>query len=552
MMKKLLSFLIVSIIFLAIPPSVNAQNVYENIAQKTIYSLLDELANDGIIQLSSVVKPYTRSFIASKLLEASTNEKLTKRQKAEIDFFLKDYEIDLTAKTPNPVFFDVLKDKPNISISVNPPGLHYNDSFFKLSARPVIGFDYFKNNNGSVYQRYSGLKVFADISDKVSIYASLVDHNESNMLAKESFLTQRQGANYKKNIHNSGRNDFSEMQGGIMYNWKWGALGLVKDQIEWGNNYNGSIIFSGRTPSFAQIKLQLNPTDWFKFNYIHGWLVSEVLDSSRSYYDSQNIYRGVFHDKYLAANMFTITPFKKVDVSLGNSIVYSDIGVQPAYLIPVMFFKSIDHTLNSTGNNRGQNAQMFFDLSTRLIPHTHIFATVFVDEIKLSTMFDKANHRNHISFKTGFKTNNIIPNVSLIGEYTRNNPWAYRHYISTTTFTSNTYNLGHYLRDNSEHYYVALAYQPLRGLKIMCSYSKAHKGEEYAYGSIATTATPFLYHIIWKNETYSLNVNYMLYNNFRFFANFMYSKIDDTKGNYTPDFFKGTNKTINFGVGIGL
>jgi len=550
-MKKYFGFIFIGL-FLMFSTRAFSQNIFENTSKTSIYDFLDELANNGIINLVSVVKPYSRAYISQKLKEAQGNARLNERQKKEIAFFLNDYGLELNNTMPPDILPVFLKKYSRGSLSISPPGLYYADSVFRMGIRPVMGIEYFTNSNGQIYHRFNGADAFADIDNTLSIYASLVDNNESEMIAKPDYLTQRTGANYKKNVNNSGRNDFSEMQGGIMYNWKWGGIGLVKEQMQWGNHNNGALIFSGRSPSFAQIKLCLSPVNWFRFNYFHGWLVSNVLDSSRSYYDNQNIYRGVFHEKYLAANMFTLTPFKKLDVSFGNSIIYSDIGIQPAYLIPVMFFKSIDHTLNSTNNNRGQNAQMFFDVSSRQIPYTHLYASVFVDEIKLRTMLDKAQHRNQLSYKGGIRIDNLIPNMSFIGEYTRNNPWAYRHYISTTTFASNTYNLGHYLRDNAEEYYVAAAYKPLRGLKIQVSYTKALKGEEYAYDAISTTATPFIQQTIWRNETYSVGVNYQVFNNVKVFSKFDYSEIKDNTGIYTLDFFKGIQRTLSFGCGIGL
>ena len=301
-------------------PESFSQSVFEKTSKTSIYDFLDELANDRIITITSVVKPYTRTYIGEKLNEALTSDKLNKRQKDELVFFLKDYGLDLNNKVPAPVFYNIFKNKTNQSITLNPPGYYYADSMFRFVCRPILGIEYFKNDHGLIYHSFSGAEAFADIDKHVSIYASLVDNNESEMLAKQQFLTQRTGANYKQNVNYSGRNDFSEMQGGIMYNWKWGGIGLVKDQLTWGNNYDGSIIFSGRTPTFAQIKLYMNPVKWFKFNYIHGWLVSEVIDSSRSYYTSSNVYRGVYHSKFLAANMFTFIPFKGLDLSFGNSI----------------------------------------------------------------------------------------------------------------------------------------------------------------------------------------------------------------------------------------
>jgi|GEM_PF-2847576 len=47
-----------------------AQVVYEDINNKGIYDFLDELANLKVIEINSVVKPYSRQFIAEKLVEA--------------------------------------------------------------------------------------------------------------------------------------------------------------------------------------------------------------------------------------------------------------------------------------------------------------------------------------------------------------------------------------------------------------------------------------------------------------------------------------------------
>ncbi len=124
-------------------------------------------------------------------------------------------------------------------------------------------------------------------------------------------------------------------------------VGLVKDQIQWGLNYNGANIFSGRTPSFPMIKLDLSPVKWFDFHYYHGWLVSEVVDSSRSYITSNGDYRAVYRNKFIAANIFTFKLWSYLHLSFGNSIIYSDNNVQLAYLIPVLFYKSVDHTLKS-------------------------------------------------------------------------------------------------------------------------------------------------------------------------------------------------------------
>ena len=64
-MKKAVLF--ASVLFVL---SVEGQVVYEDINNTWIYEFLDELANLKVIEINSVVKPYSRQYIAEKLKEA--------------------------------------------------------------------------------------------------------------------------------------------------------------------------------------------------------------------------------------------------------------------------------------------------------------------------------------------------------------------------------------------------------------------------------------------------------------------------------------------------
>ncbi len=318
--KYFISFLVI-----LIPVIIQSQVVYEHISRKTIYDFLDELANEKLIEINSAIKPYSRMFIAEKLKEVSEKQdQLNKRQQAELEFYLKDYRLELQPDTKGMKPLNLFPKSDHLATALNPLGLHYRDSVFTASLRPIYGIDYYFNENGSAYHRWGGLEAFAYITEHIGAYTSLRDNYENEILTDPEYFNQAPGAP-KKNSPEGG-NEYSEARGGLMASWKWGAFGIVKDHNEWGNNYNGSNILSGRTPSFAQLKLQLTPVRWFEFNYFHGWLVSEVVDSTNSYWDGDK-YRAVFYPKYIAANMFTFRPVRNLEVSLGNSIVYSDMKI---------------------------------------------------------------------------------------------------------------------------------------------------------------------------------------------------------------------------------
>ncbi|NQY09693.1 MAG: hypothetical protein HRT71_09290 [Flavobacteriales bacterium] len=516
-----------------------AQTVYSPLSNESLYGFLDELANLKIIDLNSAVKPYSRLEIATKLKQAKDSSAvLNKRQVAEVDFYLKDFNKELL-----PGKFDGKRKDV----------FYYKDSLFSITVNPILGVQIWNNDSGLALHRWNGGEMFGSIGKRFGFYANLTDNYEMNMVGNEMYRNQRLGGNYKSFTDNSA--EFSEMKGGLTYTWKWGNIGLIKDHFTWGNSYHGANILSGRTPSFAHIKLNVKPVKWLEFNYIHGSLVSEVRDSSSSYFSGVND-RKLLVGKYLAANLLTIEPIKGLKVSVGNSIVYSD-RLQVAYFIPFFFFKSVDHTLNyGTGNYGGQNAQMFLDISSRQIRGVHLFTTLFVDEISKKRMFIDSTHSNFVSFKAGAAWSNVFnSNATLIAEYTRTNPVTYRHFVNTTTFESNGYNLGHYLRDNAQELAFMVRYKPIKNLRIVVQYVMAEAGELYGYTGTNRDGwgLPFIDAAKWKSDRIRLKASYEIINDIRVFGSYQYSNVSgDYSSLYTMPYYQGKQSTVSFGVVVGI
>jgi hypothetical protein len=509
----------------------------------SVYEFLDEMAQMKYIEINSAVKPYTRIFIAHKLEEIEKNEEvLNKRQKKELAFYFQDFNKELKAKGS----FKKRKDM-----------LFYKDSLFTITINPILGYKYSANDNGSYSHRWNGGEFYGYIGKHFGFNASLRDNGISEIVTAPNHLTIEQGGNFKLNQGTiGGRSDYSEMLGGIYYSWKWGRIGIVKDNYTWGDNYHGANIHSNKSPSVGYIDFNIKPVKWFELNYTHSWLVSEILDSNRSFFlNGQQ--RQIFTNKNLAANLFTFKPLKNFYFSLGNSIVYADDGVKPEYLIPIFFYKSVDHTNNGAGSNSlGQNTQMFMNISSRQIKHLHLYVSIFIDEISIGKVFDAKNSSNIYSAKFGFKLNNFpIRNTYLIAEYTRTNPWAYRHQIESTTFESNQYGLGHYLGENADEIFIEGGIRLFRGLKASLSYTNVRKGDEHLYAVISGNANvkglPFLETIAWKSETIEAALRYEIINDGYLFARLRISDISG-ESKYTPLIFQGNQTTIIGGINFGF
>jgi hypothetical protein len=512
-------------------PKLYSQEVPHPVKNTGVYDFLDELANIGVIQINSAIKPYSRFFISNRLREADEKrEKLSPRQQKELDFYLKDFGKEYQAGK---------KWKRRTDL------FYYKDSLFSLTVNPILGGEIFHNSSGTATYRRNGAE-FRGYAGHLGFYASLRDNHEDPLLGKPEYLTKRGGG------HTKNGTDWSDMEGGITWSWKWGNIGLVKDGLQWGNNYNGANILGGRNPSFVQLRLNLKPVKWFEFNYFHGWLNSMVVDSARSYWVMNSYgtdYRKVYHKKYMAANMFTFVPLKGLNISVGNSIIYDYDYVNPAYLIPFLFYKSVDHSQTSGINN--MNSQMFLDVSSRQIKKLHLYAVLFIDELSFSRI-KNPDEWNYLSYKGGFRVTDLpFANLSFTTELTYSYPFVYQHNVPTTTFETQNYNMGHYLRDNAREWYFAFDYRPIRTMDVNLFFIDAVRGPDYSELGAPRLGNPPLASVEWHSNSLGAKASYQIINDLYVWLSAAYSKISGDK-DWSPQYFYGKKQTVNFGVTAGF
>ncbi len=557
-------FLVLFFLFGGILRLANAQVVHEHLSSTGIYTYLDEMANLRIIELNTAIKPYSRQLIHAKLIEIkafhdSHPNQLNKRQQSDLVFFLKSFLLESDPQVIFPTALDIFKNNKALATAAWPIGLHYKDSAFSVSLQPLFGASISQNKNGVLTHSFGGASLIGYIGKNLGFYTNVRDNNESRLMIHPDYFQQRQGAPVK-NFGAEGV-DYTEARGGLTYSWEWGSVGLIKEHIEWGLGYNGTNIQSGNTPSFAMLKLELKPVRWFEFNYYHGSLVSEVVDSSNSYW-SGNTFRASFFNKFMAANMFTFVPIKGLNLSFGNSIVYtneSGNGPHAAFLIPFLFYKSVDITLSAyeKGGYASNNNQFFFTVSSRNINRLHLYFSLFADDIAIRYFSDKDQY-NSFSYKAGFRLSNYpIQNISLTGEYTRTNPYVYQHHTLTQDYRSNNYSMGHYLRDNAQEVYFGFRYNPIRGLNLELSYTLAQKGDDYDINNpqARVHSDPVLENIIWQNRRIQISANYEIFYNTLLFASWNFQNIsgqNEVIEKYTPEYYLNTKHTLTAGFHIGF
>ncbi|MBE0571024.1 MAG: hypothetical protein IH618_05715 [Ignavibacteriaceae bacterium] len=502
-MKTFLLFVI-----LLLPGSfIQAQVVYEPLYED-VYNFLRRVSQKGIIEFDDLIKPVPRSYISQKLLEAdSLSSQLTQLEREELKFFLKDYYHERWLSEGNSKQTEHL-DYFGFDPAERWRMFSYGGDGFKLNASLILGAEIGYVKDAKQTHFWNGIFSYGYIYDALGFSFDFRDNTETGTtldkiksFTPETGVVARTDANFYE--YPPDKMEYSEAKMMLATDWKWGSLAAGKEFIEWGYGDNGLLVMSQKAPSFPLIRLDINPVEWLSFNYFHAWLSSDVVDTTSFYYTETGSLGYQYRNKYLASHTLTIRPTRGLDISIGESIVYAD-QLEILYLIPITFFRLADHYLSTHINEAGSNAQFFASVSSKgHIKNTHLYGTLFIDEFTLTNVFDPEKQKMQIGFTLGSSVTDLpIHNLTLKLEYSKIYPYVYQHYISTTTFESASYVLGHWMNNNADQIYGSLKYRFIRGLEAEIWARYIRQGERADVNKIFELPQPPFLFGLRTNYTY--------------------------------------------------
>ncbi|MEJ2618219.1 MAG: hypothetical protein P8Z35_24900, partial [Ignavibacteriaceae bacterium] len=409
----------------------------------------------------------------------------------------------------------------------------------------------FPGHNRNVHS-WVGMYGYGYFLNSIGLSFNFKTNNEhgTSIDAKKAFTPETGIISVK---HDHGKDiDYSEVNSMVSYDWKWGSIAVAKDYIEYGYAESGNIVLSNKAPSFPFVRLQLNPVKWLKFYYYHAWLSSDIIDSLML---SQNR-RDIYINKYLAWHAVSFTPFKGLDFSIGESVVYSD-KIEPLYLMPFMVFYMADQFISNRHDQPGDaNSQIFLSVSSRdFIKNTHLYGTLFIDELTLKgingTLFvnsktlknslDDNRLRPQMACTIGASVADLpIDNLTITTEYTRINPYVYGHHDPAQTYTTSSYLMGHWIGHNADLFYLNFNYRFIRGLQTNIWGEYIRKGSSDYSGQYQRPQPKFLFGLMNYYQYYGINLKYEFIHDLNFEMNYKYSKVSNEE---TPGVFE--NKLIN-------
>jgi len=476
MKHQLRSYILITLcsISLALPVVSRAQAVFEN-PKHQVYDFLSRQAQKGNIDFRDLIQPITRKQIAEQLaLLQADAEKLSRTEQKELLFYQKEFA----------EFNDNLKDTTTF-FKKDQAGrwrfLSVRKDGFLINGDPSLSLTGTASTPGNRSKWANGLEFWGHAGSHFAFQFSFQDNTERGKgIDSLRIFSAEQGVVRTEN-RNSKLLNYSDFNGSISFSWKNGLVSIGQDQLTYGYGENGRVVLSDKAPAYPFIRLDYHPLKWLSFNYTHAFLQSGIIDSARTYNKGNDIfgnYREAYVPKFMASHSLTFFPVRGLSLSVGESMVYSD-RVDAGYLIPIMFFKVYDQYASRYKITTGSNGQFFLSASSRdHLKNTHLYSTLFIDEIRLGDAFNSSKSRNQIGFNFGGSVTDLfVPYLTLGAEYTRINPFTYQNLIPAQDYTSQKYALGDWMGANADRLMGYIKYTPVAKLKTTLYVQHTRKGD---------------------------------------------------------------------------
>lgn len=447
------------------------------------YGFMDRMEAKGLVTgFRDALRPIPRSTFARLVLALrSRREEMTSYEQEEQGYLEEEFHDELLVLAPDSLVtgdrwrmaaFDLFGGRMNAT----------------LNAQYEVRID----GKASLRKRLFGGSFYGTAYGTVGLFFNYQGINEQGTLFNAGKThTPEQGVPYFGTEHG---NEYNASQSGISYDLGKMNVSLEQTNMAWGQERFGNLAFSTKAPPSPKIKVRAALTDWMDLTYVHAELHSNVIDSLRSY-DARSsslrqFYRLQYRQKYFAAHILSLSPWEPLEVTLGESVVYSDRTPSLLYFLPVSFFKSGEHY-----NRDLDNTQMFMSFEMHVFRGLLWTGSLFVDEFSVADLADPVKERNQIGYSTGVQTYDIgMEGVETVVEYTHINPWVYSHKYPAATYTNNGFTMGDWIGQNADLLTVEASYRPMRALKVRMTGQLYRKGDTSDVANqYYPPAKPFLY-----------------------------------------------------------
>ncbi len=351
---------------------------------------------------------------------------------------------------------------------------HYKNQDLTFMINPVLGFSGGKDfsNSISTFQNTRGIEVRGMIDNKVGFYSYLTE-NQFRFPNYYKQIIDSTGVIPGNGFHKpfgSNAHDFFMARGYITVSpTKHIGMQFGHDRNFIGNGYRSLILSNFSNP---YLFLKINTKIW-RFNYQN--LFTQLTDFTSQSADGKGVKPKYFVNHYLGIKLFktlNIGFFESVVYDRSDSIHKGSFDIN--YLNPVIFYRAIEHNLNSS-----DNVIVGMDWKWNFKKRFSFYGQFVLDEFIKNEMIKRTGSWvNKFGVQTGLKYINAftINGLDLQVEYNLVRPYTYTHFKQSQNYVNYNQALSHPFGANFREAIFIAKYQPIYKLFIETGFIYVMKG----------------------------------------------------------------------------
>lgn len=449
-----------------------------------LYDYLDRMFTNKIIsEYSTSMAPISRREAARFLLEIdSKRKKITKTDRALLDYYKVEFEYDIYGTTKNSSSFFSKQGVGELFSNKKQKYLyHTNDSnvsFFwdALGEVRYMGIDGDSSGKPHVLLGQLGTRIRGTLFNSVGYYLRLsngvrlggtVEDAQKTAFLDPVLLSTRKYVS-------EGSKTFDTYEGYLRYApaSDWLGLTIGRDALSFGTGYIDKLFLSNKNSApFDFLKLDIKYKK-IKYSFFHSSIVGN--DSAGAQLSS----------KYLVFHRLELGPFFNNSLKIGfnEMVVYSNIPINFAFINPISFLTSADMNTELPGKN-SNNTLLGLDIQVFPVKNFSFQASLLIDDLNFETLGNDSTKGNDNKFaiQGGLNWQNFatIPNLNFAYEFTRINPFVYAHREINNSYSNWGLPIGHNLNPNSDEHAFKLAYNFGSRVYASVTYKMQRTGENY-------------------------------------------------------------------------
>ena len=319
----------------------------------------------------------------------------------------------------------------------------YDDLVDNVDIRPLGSVDFIYNQGDSL-RRVAigtlGVKLSGTVDNKLGFYLQATNGRKITGDKALAFYNPEYSKSFKFTNLES---DIDLTQSHVTYQNGWFRAKIGRMEEKMGAGLFQSTYISTTSPPIDAITLSANFSN-FKYTYYLGSLIGLIESRETSGINTK------ISSKLMNQHRFSIRP-SWGEIAFWESVIYSDRGIDIAYLNPLSFIKSLEHQLHDR-----DNSIMGMDFTIRPVANLIFKSTFLLDDI----IFEKIG-TGYWSNKTAFNFSGLYSfdfNIDFGLEYARVEPYTFSHFSPKNNYTNDNFQIGSELQPNSEQYGLMINY----------------------------------------------------------------------------------------------